>query len=304
MLRSEILKKRLQYARFIHLLIIYILALAIFLFTNLPHKRWILLTVLVISGGIEPGLILKRSRHRVIGTLLALTLMIPLLYLLQLNYRLIPVVFIIALIGMMVSSLNPDRYDISVFFITIVVFFLIAQTSDVHTGTGPFEMVINRAICTMIGIGIVLASDYFLFQTYQYSQKLYLYHQLMILDFLKAISRQIIQIRDEGGNRFLFIERLRNEFIDHYSLINISSENLKLDLKASPRIKKQVDSFQQTIWQLRRLVFALSFSELIQPSPQASANHWQKYEALMIKAKNSLIQIEKRMKVKSQVDMS
>ena len=121
MQRTQNLKKKLEYARFIHLLVIYMVTLAIYLFTTIPHKRWILLTVLVISAGIEPGLILKRSKHRIMGTLLGLILLIPLLYTLQLNYRLVPVVFIIALIGMIVSSLKPSRYDISVFFITLSV---------------------------------------------------------------------------------------------------------------------------------------------------------------------------------------
>jgi len=292
MQRTQNLKKKLEYARFIHLLVIYMVTLAIYLFTTIPHKRWILLTVLVISAGIEPGLILKRSKHRIMGTLLGLILLIPLLYTLQLNYRLVPVVFIIALIGMIVSSLKPSRYDISVFFITIVVFFLLAQTYEANAKNAPFEMVMNRGICTLIGIGIVRVSDYFLFQTYQYSQKLYLYHQMMIYDFLKNTARQIKKLQNETSNAFLFLERLRNDFIKNFNLIAISSENLMLDVKASKSIKQETANFQQVIWDLRRLTFALSFSELIQPSPKASQIHWEKHTKLMQEAKNSFIQVE------------
>ncbi|VEG91814.1 FUSC family protein [Legionella spiritensis] len=294
MQHARTLKKKLEYARFIHLLIIYLTALVIFLFSTVPHRQWILLTVLVVSAGIEPGLILKRSIHRILGTLSALIVLLPLLYIMQLNYRLIPIVFAIALIGMVVSSLNPARYDISVFFITVTVFLLLAQTMQDNTPEGPFEMVINRGICTLIGIIIVMTSDYFLFGTYQYSQKLYLYHQIMIYDLLKNTGREIQQARDNEVNSVLFIERLRNNFIHKFSLIETSSENLMLDLKASEPIKQRVQSFHKLIWEIRRLIFALNFSELLVPSPEASRTHWLRYTTLMAKARQEFINIEKR----------
>lgn len=292
MSHTIVLKKKLENARFIHLLGIYILALLFFLFTTIPHKQWILLTVSIISAGMEPGLILKRSKHRVMGTLLALVLLIPALYIMQLNYRLVPVFFILCLIGKVVSSLNPARYDISVFFMTLTVFLLVAQTSDNHTAEGPLEMVLNRGICTLIGIAIVMSSDYFLFHAYQYSQKLYLYHQRMIYDFLQEAGKQIKQARDEGANSILFIERLRNDFIYRFSLITTSSENLILDLKASQNLKEQVTRFQTTIWDIRRRIFALNFSELMLPTPEASREHWQHYTTLMEKARKDIIRSE------------
>lgn len=292
MSRTIVLKKKLESARFIHLLGIYMLALLFFLFTTIPHRQWILLTVSVISAGIEPGLILKRSKHRVMGTLLALVLLVPALYVMQLNYRLVSIFLTLCLIGKVVSSLNPARYDISVFFITLTVFMLLAQTSENTTAEGPFEMVLNRGICTLIGIAIVMSSDYFLFHAYQYSQKLYLYHQRMIYEFLQETGKQIKQAREEGANSILFIEHLRSDFLYRFSLITTSSENLILDLKASQNIKKQVMRFQKTIWDIRRRIFALNFSELMLPTPEASRVHWQHYSTLMEKARRNIIHIE------------
>ncbi|AHE66256.1 FUSC family protein [Legionella oakridgensis] len=286
------LKKRLEYARFSHLLIMFIIAVMIYAFSTLPHKWWIFLTILVISSGVEPGLIIRRSIHRIGGTLLALLFLIPLLYFLQLNYRLIPVFFIVAVIGMAVTSLNPGRYDICVFFITVVVFLLVAQTVEVVTPEGPVEMVLNRGICTIIGIMIIIAGDYFLFRAYRYSQKLYLYHQLMVYDFLRDIIVKIEQARLQEINSFQFIEQLRNEFNEHFAPIAISSENLKLDLKASAEMKQQVEIFQETIWKIRRLVFALCFSEVILPSPMATREHLHRYHQLMTKAHDALIHSE------------
>ncbi len=161
-----------------------------FLFTTLPENKWILLTVLVVSAGIEPGLILRRSKHRMGGTLAALLILVPLIYLMQLNYRFIPVLFIIAVIALNVTALNIQRYDISVFFVTLSVFLLLAQTTDTNSPQGPFEMMINRGICTLIGILIVLMGDYFLFQSYRYSHKLY-FSSNDSLQFLKEKFKKL-----------------------------------------------------------------------------------------------------------------
>ncbi|HFD2362500.1 TPA: FUSC family protein, partial [Legionella pneumophila] len=188
---TSALKKKLDYARFIHLVIMFMVAMLIFLFSTFPEKWWVLITVLSVSAGIEPGLIIRRAKHRIGGTLLALIILIPLLYLLQLNYRLISILFVLAIVGLSVATLNTRRYDISVFFITLVVFFLMAQTEEATSPRGPFEMVLNRGICTLLGVFIVLAGDYFLFQAYRYSHRLYFFHQVMVYDFLNDIVRKI-----------------------------------------------------------------------------------------------------------------
>lgn len=92
-------------------------AMLIFLFSTFPEKWWVLITVLSVSAGIEPGLIIRRAKHRIGGTLLALIILIPLLYLLQLNYRLISILFVLAIVGLSVATLNTRRYDISVFLL-------------------------------------------------------------------------------------------------------------------------------------------------------------------------------------------
>jgi uncharacterized membrane protein YccC len=289
MLSATALKKKLDYARFTHLAVMFMIAMFIYLFSTIPHKWWVLLTVIVISAGIEPGLIIKRAINRIGGTFAALVTLIPLIYFMQLNYRLIPVVFIIALIGLAVSSINTNRYDISVFFITLVVFLLLAQTTDANSNESPFAMVLNRGICTLIGISIVLIGDYFLFQTYHYSRKLYLFHQLMICNFFKNAVQQIIQSRSEKVNTFIFVEKLRGEIIKQYAPIAISSQNLKLEAKTSAQTKEQIDTFQETIWEIRRLIFALCISEFVLRSSTATQKHLQRFEQLMNKAKANLI---------------
>ncbi len=292
MLTAAKLKKKLDYARFIQLAIMFMVAMGIYLFTTIPHKWWVLLTVIMISAGIEPGLIIRRAIHRIGGTFAALLILIPLIYLMQLNYRLISVVFIMGIIGLAVTALNTKRYDISVFFITIVVFLLLAQTTDANSPEGPFEMVLNRGICTLIGVFIVLVGDYFLFQAYRYSQKLYLFHQMMVYNFFNDIIGQIIKCRAERINAFIFVEKLRGQVIKHCAPLAISSENLKLEVKINPETKKRVDIFQETIWDIRRLIFALCVSEFVLDSATATEKHLQQFKILINKARDNFIYTE------------
>jgi hypothetical protein len=286
---TSFLKRKLDYVRFVHLAIMYMIAMLIYLFSTLPEKWWVLLTVLVISAGIEPGLIVRRSIFRIAGTGAALTILIPLIYFVQLNYRLISIILIIAVIGLSVSALNTRRYDISVFFITLIVFLLLAQTIDLNSPQGPFTLLVDRGICTLIGICIVLIGDYFFFQTYRYSQKLYLFHQLQVYHFFRKALKQITQCNKEKINTFIFVEQLREQVLEYFAPIAISSENLKLERRISPQAKERIDIFQETIWELRRLIFALCVSEFVLHSSEATKKHIERFSLLMNRAKANFI---------------
>ncbi|RUR09720.1 FUSC family protein [Legionella sp. km772] len=283
------LKRKLDYARFVHLAVVFMMAMFLFLFSTIPEKKWVLLTVLVVSAGIEPGLIIRRSIHRMGGTLAALLILVPLIYLIQLNYRFIPVLFILTLIALNVTALNTRRYDISVFFVTLSVFLLLAQTTDANSPQGPVEMMINRGTCTLIGIIIVLVGDYVLFQSYRYSHKLYFFHQMVIYNFFKEKIQEIDLCKQRGKSTFLFLERMRDQIIAHFAPIAISSENLKLEHKVSEHTKEQIVRFQSAIWEIRRLLFALSMSELVLEAPDKTERHLQRFDYLMAKAKENFI---------------
>lgn len=289
MLSTAQMRRRLDYARFTHLAGMFMIAMFIYLFSTVPHKFWVLLTVLVVSAGIEPGLIARRAVHRIGGTFIALAILLPLIYLMQLNYRFISVVFILALIGLSISTLNPRRYDISVLFTTIMIFLLLAQTSESSSPEGPFDMVVNRAICTLIGIAIILVGDYFLFQGYHYSQKLYLFHQRLVYNFFRDSIQEVINTKREEINTFIFVEKLRADVIKNCSPIAISSENLLLEKKLSTRTKKQIDEFQDALWDMRRLIFALTISKFVLHTDATTEKHLQRFQELLQKAKDNFI---------------
>lgn len=289
MLSTEELKRRLDYARFTHLAGMFMIAMAIYLFSTIPHKFWILLTVIVVSAGIEPGLIVRRAMHRIGGTFAALAILIPVIYLMQLNYRFVSVVFVLSMIGLSVSSLNPRRYDITVFFTTIMIFLLLAQTSELNSPEGPFDMVLNRAICTLIGIAIILVGDYFLFQGYQYSHKLYLFHQRLVYNFFKHALQDIVKANPEKINTFIYVEKLRAAVIEHCNPITVSAENLLLEKKISSQVKSRVNTFQETLWEMRRLIFALTVSKFVLNAPMTTEKHLQQFNKLMQQARENFI---------------
>jgi hypothetical protein len=281
MQNASLYKKQLENLRFIHLAILYTLAILVFLFTTLPHKWWILLTVLVVSAAVEPGLLIRRSVQRMFGTMLALIFLIPFICILQLNYRLISIVFVLSIVGVSISSANSKRYDIMVFFITVSVFLLLAQTSELHTSKGPIEMVFNRAICTSIGIALVIAVDYFLFRSYNYSQKLYAYNQLITFHFLKNIIAKVELIPPTERGVQNFLDNLTLEITQLYTSLDISAENIKLDLKSDPILIGKVENYQQIMWEVRRVLSAYIFSKAIFPSPEISSRHLERYKQLL-----------------------
>lgn len=285
------LKYTLEYARYTHIAIMYLIALIIFLFSHLPHKWWVFLTVLVVSAAIEPGLILKRAKHRIYGTFLALIILLPLLYFLQLNYRLVSTLMVLSFIAMSTSSMNPERYDISVFFITLIIFLITAQTATPDTLEGPLQLVLNRGICTLIGIMIILIGDHFLFNSYQYDLKSYLFNQLTVYDCLKKTVNELRETPIDAIGTYAFMKRLYTQFNEIYSLIAISANSLSLDFNTSSSIRQQIEAFQHTIWELRLEIFSLTSALMILKTEKEVQKHLLRYEELMKVAKQQFLKI-------------
>ncbi len=283
------LKRQLDYARYNHLAMMFLIALLFFLISELPHKWWILSTVVIVSAAIEPGLMMQRANARIRGTLLALLLMIPLLYVLQLNYRFIPLTLILAFCFIGAAAMNPNRYDISVFFITIAIFLLTAQTTGAHTLEGPVEMVINRGLCTLIGITIIIIGDYFLFNSYQYAQKLHLFNQLNVYSCLQKNVRLLRTKPLKEISSYHFLNTMRDHFNDAYTKVSFSATSLSEDLKANAYIDQQVEQFQNTIWELRKVIFALTSAIIVLHDEHIIEHHLAEYRRLMAQARHQFI---------------
>lgn len=283
------LKKKLDYARFGQIAFVFMVGLAMYLFTTIPHNWWIFLTVMMMSAAIEPGLIIKKSINRGKGTLLGILLFLPLIYLLHLNYRLIPLVFI--LLGIGISIPNSKRYDLSVIFMTMMVFTMTAYTFTTPLLEGPFEMTLNRGICTMIGIIICIAGDYFLFGRFDYSRKVYFLLQHELCNMLEKKINMICNAHEQKLNRFLIVENLRDSFNQVYTNVANSGESIKFSLTSSAETKRKVNEFSIIIWQLRKVAFGLYYAECILQDSKASQEHLERFKHLMDKARHNFISL-------------
>lgn len=286
---QENLKKKLDYARFGQISFVFTIGMAMYLFTTIPHNWWIFLTVMMMSAAIEPGLIIKKSINRGKGTLIGILLFLPLIYLLQLNYRFIPLVFI--LLGVGISIPNAKRYDISVIFMTMMVFTMNAYNFTVPTQEGPFETTLNRGTCTVIGIIICIAGDHFLFRRFDYSRKVYFLLQHELCNTLEKKIDMIRSAHEQKLNRYLIVENLRESFNQIYSNIATSGESIRLSLTTNAETKQKINDFSIIIWQLRKVGFGLYYSECILQDDKASQEHLERFKHLLDKARHNFISL-------------
>lgn len=284
-----LIKNKLTVARVGQITIVYTIGLMMYLFTTIPHSWWIFVTVLMMSAAMEPGLVIQKSVNRGKGTLMGIILFIPLIYLLQLDYRFIPLVLILACCFINVPS--AKRYDLSVVAMTIMVLTLTAYTFNKSIIAGPIVEGLNRAICTMIGIFICIGGDYFLFSRFKYSKKVYyvLQHELCNL-----LEEQLLLIQDfhqKHMNAVILVDKIRERLNGKFSELNTSGNSLLFDMKIDNKTKNMVKHFDEIAWYLRREVYAVFYCTSILEDKAASVIHLARFQELLIQAKDSIIKL-------------
>lgn len=281
------LKKRIEYARFVQLSFVFSVGLAMYLFTTIPHNLWIFIAVLLMMSMIEPGLILRQSINNGKGTIVGIVLFMPIIYFLQLNYRLIPIVFIIFGIATMIPTMK--RYDLRVVFTTMMIFTSNAYNYTVPGAEGPIEIAINRLVCTMIGIIICICGDYFLFRKFDYSRKVYSFLQYDVCNILTQKIKMINEPDITRLNHFLLIENIRDSFNSIYASINNSGDSLLHSFTTPADVKEKVREFHLKIWQLRKVVFAIYYARCHLNDDEAVNIHLNRFNELIKEAKKSYV---------------
>lgn len=281
------LRSKLASARLTQITIVYGIGLALYLFTTIPHNWWIFLTVMMMMAAIEPGLVINKSINRGKGTLTGIILFIPLIYFLQFNYRMIPLTFI--LLACFLSVPNQRRYDLTVIFMTMMVFTLSAYNYTPLLVETPFETCINRAICTIIGIVVCIGGDYFLFRRFNYSRKLYFLLQRELCLTLEQKVERMISSEKLGLNAYLIVEDLRNTLNGRFSEIVNSATSLKYDLRSNQLVKYKVDQFDKIMWELRRQIYAIYYCQFVRKDPDTTKNNYVSFQTSIAKARNNFI---------------
>lgn len=284
------LKTQLHYARFIQLSIVFIFGLYVYLFTTIPHNWWIFLTILMMMSVIQPGLILARSISRGKGTIVGIIISFVVVYTLHLNYRLVSIFFVLSMVLMFVP--NQKRYDITVTIMTIMVFLADPYLYKFPLLEGPVEVAINRMTCTIIGIAICVASDYILFNRFNYSGKAYRVLQEELLGVIQAQLGDILEDKKVRKNRLILIKHMRDNFNNIFGQISASAEGLLISYSSSEELKNTVRRFSEISWQLRIETSAIYVANcILDEDAILIERHLQKFKLLLSEARNNLLKI-------------
>ena len=199
----------------------------------------------------------------------------------------IPLTFI--LLACLLSVPNQRRYDLTVIFMTMMVFMLNAYNYTPILVETPFETCVNRAICTIIGIVVCIGGDYFLFRRFYYSRKLYFLLQRELCLTLEQKVERMFSSAELGLNAYLVVEDLRNTLNGRFSEITNSATSLKYDLRSNQLIKYKVDQFDKIMWELRRQIYAIYYCRFVRKDHIAAKNNYTNFQMLITKARNSFI---------------
>lgn len=282
------LKKELNNARFIQLLITYIIGLVVYRFTTIPHGWWIFLTVILMMAALQPGLILVKSIHRGKGTIVGIIIAFMLVYVLHINYRLVSLVLILSMI--MLNVPNSRRYDIVVIFMTVMIFITDAYNFNEPLIEGPLEVAINRVTCTFIGISICILVDYLLFNKYDYSKKAYSVLQKELLDTLELRVIEILMHEDSRLTKLVLLKKMRDSFNEIFSEISLSASGI-LNSNNSAETKRLVSEFSEISWKLRTEVSAIYVTTCKIKDPESCDKHIARYNRLKKEGQRLLLKI-------------
>lgn len=284
------LKKQLNYARYVQLSIVFMFGMYMYLFTTIPHSWWICLTVLMMMSAIQPGLILVRSINRGKGTVVGIILSLLLVYVFHINYRLVSICLILSMLLLFIP--NPKRYDLTVTFMTIMIFLTDSYGYKMPLLEGPIEVAINRMTCTIIGIAICVASDYILFNHFNYSGKAY---RVLQEELLFIVDERLAEIMTEPSrrlNRIIIVKKIRDSFNGVFGELSASSSGLLSSYSSSAETKAMVREFSELSWKLRIEVFAIYIANCVVIDDEDLLNkHLANLNDLLVNARQKLLAV-------------
>lgn len=254
---------KLFYLRLTQMSIMLFIGLCCYVFSKIPHVWWVMMTMYMMLGSVEPGLVKAKSINRAKGTLMGLVLFFPTIYLLQFNYRLIPLVLMCSVI--LVGSISPKRYDITVIFITFAVLSSTAYSFTTPTIEGTLQMELNRGLNTLIAITIVFIGEYFMFKRFRYAYKACFIYQLMVRKALLKAVRKITKHHGLGisKNKSILFNELSQVFLITFNNLVTSSTSLLLSSDTKESEREQILTFNSLAFAARRKILALYYNTLI-----------------------------------------
>lgn len=169
--------------RYIQIVIMCIIAQTMYLYSNIPHNSWIVISVCGIYSGFNPGAVIKKAYHRLIGTFAGIAMVVIIWHLIHLDYRLL-IVFTTLLIPLFVyfSQVPYNR-----FVILATVFSDIMMEWSNSDSFSIYYYVMDRLICTFIVFALCICIEQFWFGKKNISYLNFKQTQSNILNDLKRL---------------------------------------------------------------------------------------------------------------------
>ena len=145
--------------RYIQIVFMCMLGQTIYLYTNIPHNSWIVISVCTVYSGFNAGTVIKRAYHRLIGTIAGVSLVVIIWHFIHLDYRLL-IIFTTLVISVMVFCITLPYNR---FIIISTVFSDITMEWSNSSSFSVYYYVMDRLICIAIVFSLCIIAEYFWF---------------------------------------------------------------------------------------------------------------------------------------------
>lgn len=98
--------------RYIQIVIIVVIAQSIYQFSHIPHSVWILVTIVSVYSGFHSTDVLKRANSRIYGTIIGISMVAIVWYLVHLDFRLLIILTTLLVPALVFFCSIPYKYSV------------------------------------------------------------------------------------------------------------------------------------------------------------------------------------------------
>ncbi len=271
----------LETMRIVHLTMSFAIALAIFLWSSMQDKWWLVVTVLMLLSAYHPGLLIRKSLQRMKGSINGVIVAWLLFILLQLNNNWAPLIFIIII----AITFTSPHYDVWVFYLTIYTLMVVALGQP-SVSTSLDEAMALRLFFTGLGISICLIVDWILFPRLHYAQKHYALLQREICLKMHRLARSGFKTTNSVIHP---LKTQQEQMTHHFNLINQTHLSIYHDLNLNKQVKYRAKRFSYYAKQMKKEIIAIYYCTQLARDLEQAQLHWQSFCYWHDKAKKSCI---------------
>lgn len=206
--------------RYIQIVIMIVLAQAIYLYSNIPHSVWIVTSIGSLYSGFNPSEVVKRAYHRIIGTLAGIALVVIIWYLVHWDYRLLIIFTTLGFPLLVFCGQLP--YHKSVILATVFADLMVEWSNS--SSFPIYYYIIDRIACTFIIFALCITIEHFWFGRQNLS---YLNAQQIQKNILKHLRQLYTLSHTNCSSGMLF--KLTNALLSEMAKLNTLATSVKYE---------------------------------------------------------------------------